>query len=66
MEPGITVKLKTLRKGAYKTIRAKRRERAFEQAIAQMAADPAIRAECAVITKNFRLAEADGLKHGLL
>ena len=27
-----------------------------------MAADPAIRAECAVITKDFRLAEADGLE----
>jgi hypothetical protein len=42
---------------------AKRRERAFEQAIAQMAADPAIQAECAVIAKDFTIAEADGLKH---
>jgi hypothetical protein len=42
---------------------AKRRERAFEQAIAQMAADPAIQAECAAITKDFTVAEADGLKH---
>jgi hypothetical protein len=41
---------------------AKRRERAFEQAIAQMAADPAIQAECAAITKDFTVAEADGLK----
>jgi hypothetical protein len=42
---------------------AKRRERAFEQAIAQMAADPAIQAECAAITKDFTDAEADRLKH---
>jgi hypothetical protein len=60
------VKRKTLLKVAHKTIRAKRRERAFERAVAKMAADPAIRAECAVITKDFNLAEADGLKHGLL
>lgn len=42
---------------------AKRQERAFEQAIAQMAADPAIQAECAVIAQEFTAAEADGLKH---
>lgn len=42
---------------------AKRRERAFEEAIAQMAADPAIQAECAAITKDFTVAESDGLKH---
>ena len=60
------MKPKSLRKVAHKTVRAKRRERAFEQVIAQMAADPAIRAECAVITKDFRIAEADGLKQRLL
>jgi hypothetical protein len=41
---------------------ARRRERAFEQAIAQMAADPAIQAECAAITKDFSITEADGIK----
>ncbi len=41
---------------------AKRRERAFEEAMAQMAADPAIQAECASISKDFTTAEADGLK----
>jgi hypothetical protein len=56
------VKPKTLHRAAQKTIRAKRKERAFEQAIAQMGADPVMRAECAAITKDFRLAEADGLK----
>ena len=33
--PGVTVKPKTLRKVAHKTVRAKRRRRAFEQAIAE-------------------------------
>lgn len=57
------MKPKTLRKAANKTIRAKRRGRAFERAIARMAADPVMRAECAAITKDFRFAEADGLKY---
>ena len=39
---------------------AKRRERAFEQAIAQMAADPAIQAECAAITKDFTVILPEG------
>lgn len=56
------VKPKSLRKFVHKTVRAKRRRHAFEQAVARMAADPVMRAECAVITKDFRLAEADGLK----
>jgi hypothetical protein len=56
------VKPKTLRKAAQKTIRSKRTGRAFEKAIARMAADPAIRAESAAITKDFTVAEADGLK----
>jgi hypothetical protein len=55
------MKPKSLRTVAHKTIRAKRTRRAFEKAIAKMAADPAMRAACAVITKDFRLAEADGL-----
>jgi hypothetical protein len=42
---------------------AKRRERAFEQVIAEMAIDPAIQAECRIITKGFTVAEPDGLKH---
>ena len=60
------MKPKNLSKGANKTVRAKRRRRAFEQAIARMAADSVMRAECAVITKEFRIAEADGLKQRLL
>lgn len=34
---------------------------AFEEAMAQMAADPAIRTECAAIGRDFSTAEADGL-----
>lgn len=41
---------------------SKRKERAFEDAMAKMAADPAIQAECASISKDFTTAEADGLK----
>jgi len=35
---------------------------AFEEAMAQMAVDPAIRAEWAAIAKDFAITEADGLK----
>ncbi|MBI2360438.1 MAG: hypothetical protein HYV04_16305 [Deltaproteobacteria bacterium] len=42
---------------------AKRKERAFEEVMAQMAADSAIRAECAAISKEFAVAETDGLKN---
>ena len=41
---------------------ARRKERAFEEAMARMAADPAIRAECAAISKAFAVADGDGLK----
>lgn len=35
---------------------------AFEDAMARMAADPAIQAECAAIGRDFTVTEADGLK----
>ena len=41
---------------------ARQTARTFEEAMAQMAADPAIRAECAAICSDFATAEADGLK----
>ena len=41
---------------------ARRKELVFEEAVARMAADPAIRAQCAAISKAFATAEADGLK----
>ena len=40
-----------------------RKKRSFEESMAQMAADPAIRTECAVLSKEFAVAEGDGLKN---
>jgi len=42
---------------------AKRRMRAFEKTMAQMATDPAIRSECASVEREFSKTEADGLSH---
>ena len=42
---------------------ARRKAREFEEAVAQMAADPAIRSECAAIERDFGIAEADGLRN---
>ena len=42
---------------------ASRKAREFEKAMAQMAADPAIRSECAAIERDFSIAEADGLRN---
>ena len=39
-----------------------RKAEVFEEAMARMAADPSIRAECAVISKEFSRTEIDGLK----
>jgi hypothetical protein len=39
-----------------------RKARAFEDAMAKMGADRAIRAECAAIATEFAAAEADGLR----
>jgi hypothetical protein len=41
---------------------AQQKARAFEEAIAKMGSDPAIRAECAAISGDFAITEADGLK----
>lgn len=41
---------------------ARRRACAFDDAMARMARDPAVRAECALISREFTAAEADGLK----
>jgi hypothetical protein len=40
-----------------------RKKRSFEEAMAEMADDPAIRTECAILSKEFVIAETDGLKH---
>jgi hypothetical protein len=41
-----------------------RKARAFEDAMARMARDPAIRAECAAISTAFAVTEGDGLRNG--
>jgi hypothetical protein len=40
---------------------ARRRALAFESQMAAMAADPAVRSECAAIAREFSAAEMDGL-----
>jgi metal-responsive CopG/Arc/MetJ family transcriptional regulator len=40
-----------------------RKEKTFEEAMAQMAADPAIRSENRAISKEFANTETDGLKN---
>jgi hypothetical protein len=42
---------------------SERKEEVFEEAMARMASDPAIRAECVAISKKFIRTEADGLKN---
>ena len=39
----------------------RRRAQAFERAMAEMARDPAIRAQCAAIQRQFAATEADGI-----
>ncbi len=48
---------------ALREFAARQTKRATEQAIARMAADPAIQAECALISNEFAATEADGLRH---
>jgi len=40
---------------------ARHKARAFEEAMGRMARDPAIQAECASISRQFAVADADGL-----
>jgi ribosomal protein L17 len=46
---------------ALKEFSARQRERAFAEAMAQMAADPAIQRVCAGVGKEFASTEGDGL-----
>ena len=48
---------------ALKEFSIHRKEKIFEEAMAQMAADPAIRSENTAISKEFANTEADGLKN---
>jgi hypothetical protein len=47
---------------ALKDFTARQKARAFEEAMARMATDPAIRNESASISREFTVCEADGLK----
>lgn len=60
--PGLRQNLNRLVTVALQEFAAQRKECAFEEAMARMAADPAIRKECAVISKAFAIADGDGLK----
>jgi len=42
---------------------ARRRTLAFESQMVAMAADPEVQAECAIIAKEFSVADLDGLRH---
>ena len=42
---------------------AHRRALAFESQMAAMAADPGVQGECAIIAKEFSVANLDGLRH---
>jgi hypothetical protein len=48
-----TIRLSTIR----------RRALAFESQMAAMAADPGVQAECAIIAREFSVADLDGLRH---
>ena len=48
---------------ALKEFSIHRREKTFEESMAQMAADPAIRSEMRAISKEFARTELDGLKN---
>jgi metal-responsive CopG/Arc/MetJ family transcriptional regulator len=49
---------------ALKEYVARQKARRFEEAMARMASDPAIRSEGAAISKEFAVCESDGLKDG--
>jgi len=54
--------LNRLVKVALKDYAARQKARTFEEAMARMATDPAIRTENASISGEFRVCESDGLK----
>jgi hypothetical protein len=42
---------------------SRRRRQEFEGAVAAMAEDPQVQAECAAIARDFAATETDGLRH---
>ncbi len=60
--PELRQNLNRLVTAALQEFAARRKARAFEEAMARMAEDPAIKSECAAISGEFAKAEADGLR----
>jgi len=60
--PEIRANLNRIVTTALQEYAARRKKLAFEESMAQMAADPAVRSECADIAEEFAVAEMDGLK----
>jgi hypothetical protein len=61
--PGLQGNLNRLVTVALQEFVARRKNKMFRQAMAEMAADPAIQAENAAIAREFAAAEGDGLSH---
>ena len=61
--PSLRGNLNRLVTVALEEFAARRKALAFEQAMANMAADPAIRAESEAILREFAPAESDGIRH---
>jgi len=61
--PGLQGNLNRLVTVALREFVARRKNKMFSQAMAEMAADPAIQAENAAIAREFAAAESDGLSH---
>jgi len=61
--PELSQNLNRLVTVALQEFAARRKAREFEEAVTQMAADPAIRNECAAINRDFSTAETDGLRN---
>jgi hypothetical protein len=60
--PELAHNLNRLVATALREYAARRRRRLLEEAVARMAADPAIVAECATIARQFAATEGDGLR----
>lgn len=59
--PGVKTNLNRIVVSALREFITRRRREQFEATMAAMAADPAIRTECASISEQFTAADADGL-----
>ncbi len=61
--PALRHNLNRLVTVALQEFAAREKARLFDEAMARMASDPAIRAECAAISREFSVTETDGLRH---